>query len=164
MWILAALLAYTFPTVEATPAVIVVPIFSPKTIAAPTSKGIIPLTIRVIVKATVAEEDCIIMVNKAPKTTKSTVLRYGIPSKVTKKRTNHDSGPKTRTESYKKTKRKKTKKRTITYPGHKKGTASFKKPSTIKSSAKSIIALAQPFVFEEFIKSKGNPMASRISV
>src|SRR5690625_2743961 len=127
MWILAALLAYTFPTVEATPAVIVDQIFLPKTIAAPTSKGITPLTIKIIVNAIVAEDDWMISVSSVPKITNNIVLINGIPYNDTNNYTTPESGPTS-------------------------GTAFFKNSSPINSKANPIIALPRPFNLKELIR------------
>src|SRR5690625_7782936 len=127
MWILAALLAYTCTTGEATHAVIVVPTLSPKTNAAPTSKGINPLTIDVIVNAIVAEDDWMISVSSVPKITNKIVLIYGIPFNDTNNCTTPESGPTS-------------------------GTAFFKNSSPINSKANPIIALPRPFNLKELIR------------
>ena len=55
------------PVAEASMAVIVVPMFSPKTIAAESSKPIQPFAAIVIVIAMATDDDCTIIVSKIPK-------------------------------------------------------------------------------------------------
>ena len=62
----AALLAFTLAPIDAKNAVIVVPIFSPKTMAAAVGKVIQPIEAIVMVIAIAALEDCTIIVNKVP--------------------------------------------------------------------------------------------------
>ncbi len=62
----AARLAFLDAPSEARQAVIVVPIFSPRTSAAPASKLIIPVPTRPNVIPTVADEDCTSAVTIAP--------------------------------------------------------------------------------------------------
>ena len=70
VWAIAALLADTFPTAAAMFAVIVVPIFSPSTIAAAISKGIHPKLTITRVRAMVALDDCRTIVRAVPIRTK----------------------------------------------------------------------------------------------
>ena len=65
-WALAARLADTFAIVAAKFAVIVVPIFSPRTRAAAVSNPIQPLLAITSVSAMVAEEDWMITVSRVP--------------------------------------------------------------------------------------------------
>ena len=71
-WIRADRLAWTFAIKEANSAVIVVPIFSPKTIAQATSKGIVPAATMASVNAIAADDDWITTVTRAPKKTNIT--------------------------------------------------------------------------------------------
>ena len=67
---IAARFACVFPTDAAMFAVIVVPIFSPSTIAHAISKGIHPMLSMISVIAIVADDDCSIRVNTVPKARK----------------------------------------------------------------------------------------------
>ena len=68
MWARAVRFAETLATEAAILEVMVVPMFSPRTIAAAISKGIYPLATRTMVMAIVAAEDWSISVIKAPVT------------------------------------------------------------------------------------------------
>ena len=77
---LAALFADTFATAAAIFAVIVVPIFSPSTIAVAMSKGIHPAFTITSVKAIVALEDCRTIVSSVPISTKINTEPYPNPA------------------------------------------------------------------------------------
>ena len=74
-WALAERLACIFPTKAARFAVMVVPMFSPKTIAAAISKGIQPLLAMTKVKAMAALEDCTVIVRSVQKKKKNNAER-----------------------------------------------------------------------------------------
>ena len=74
----AALLACVLPVSAARLAVMVVPIFSPRTSAAPSSKLIQPFAHMISVIAIVAAEACTIMVSTVPISTKSSTDIYPI--------------------------------------------------------------------------------------
>ena len=98
----------------------VVPIFSPKIIAAPTSKGIIPFRTKVSVRAIAALEDCTTTVTSVPNRTNAIRPKNGESLNCVKKCTIGESASKV-------------------------GTASFKNPRPIKSIANPMMAFAQPF-------------------
>ena len=75
LWIRAERLACVLPTREANSAVIVVPIFSPKTMAAPISNGSHPFRHMVRVSVILALDDCTMTVRSAPTNTKNRRLK-----------------------------------------------------------------------------------------
>ena len=70
VWAIAARRAFALPTAAAMLAVMVVPIFSPSTIAAPISNGIQPIFTIMSVSAIVADDDCNTRVSTVPRSRK----------------------------------------------------------------------------------------------